>query len=130
MPEVTDKCFNGSKGYSSVTKGEVYRMPSLKDLIKAGLLSEGESLIWNKLTSPTPHEATLLADGRIETTDGKIHNSPSTAAKHVNSGISTNGWRVWKVSSKGKSLGEIREFLTKKVESISLDSQSSRKALD
>ena len=128
MSEGTDKCFNDPKGYSPITEGEVCPMLSLKDLLEAGLLSEGESLIWNKLSSPTPFEATLLADGRIETKDGKIHTSPSTAAKHVNSGISTNGWRVWKVSSKKKSLSEIREFLTKTDKPISLDSQTSRKA--
>ena len=116
MPEGTDKCFNVPRDYSSIIEGEVCPVPSLKDLLEAGLLSEGESLIWNKSSCPTPYEATLLADGRIETTDGKIHTSPSTAAKHVNSGISTNGWRVWKVSSKGKSLGEIRGFFTQTAE--------------
>lgn len=85
-------------------------MLNLRDLLRAGLVSEGDLLTWRKSGLSVPHEAKLLADGKIETIDGKIHNSPSTAAKHVNSGISTNGWKVWVVHSKGKSLSEIRSL--------------------
>jgi hypothetical protein len=85
-------------------------MLSLRDLLQAGLVSDGDRLIWHKSGSPAPHEAKLLADGKIETADGKVHNSLSTAARYVNAGISTNGWRVWVVSSKGKSLSEIRSL--------------------
>jgi hypothetical protein len=108
MREGTDKCFNEPKGYSRLSGREVYKVLSLKDLLDEGLLSVGESLIWHKLNSGLPHEATILADGRIETADGKIHNSPSTAARHVNGGVSTNGWRVWRALDKNSALSEIR----------------------
>jgi hypothetical protein len=85
-------------------------MLSLRDLLRVGLISEGDQLIWLKSGSVDSRRATILTDGKIKTEDGKIHSSPSSAAKHVNSGISTNGWRVWVVSANGKSLAEIRSL--------------------
>lgn len=49
MPGSTDKGFNDAKGYSSIAQVEVGLMLSLKDLVEAGLHSEGEKLIWNQL---------------------------------------------------------------------------------
>ncbi len=114
MPEGTDKCFNAPKGYSRIIRGKVYPLLSLKDLLDAGLISEGDRLVWQKMNSTSSFEAVILRDGRIETKDGKIHTSPSTAARHVNAGISTNGWRVWSVTSKKKTLSQIRVLLSEK----------------
>ena len=86
-------------------------MATLRDLLDAGLLTQGQRLFWQKQNSRSQFEATVLESGKILTLDGQIHNSPSSAARHLNNGISTNGWRVWKISADGNSLSDIRELL-------------------
>jgi hypothetical protein len=88
-------------------------MLSLKDLLEAGVLDIGQKLTWERLRTPEVHTTTLLADGTLKTSDGKIHFSPSTAAAHLNRGISTNGWRVWRIST-GESIWELRNEEMKK----------------
>ena len=85
-------------------------MLKLTDLVKLGLLSEGDCLVWKKNNSSL-FEAILLKDGQILTSDGVKHASPSGAARHVNHGISTNGWRVWQAKTSGKTLANIRDSL-------------------
>jgi hypothetical protein len=91
-------------------------MLSLKDLLEAGVLVTGQKLKWERLKTSEVHTATLLADGTLQTSDGKIHRSPSTAAAHLGRGISTNGWRVWRIST-GVSIWELRnEEMAKRVD--------------
>ena len=51
----------------------------------------------------------MTEEGKVKTSDGQVHNSPSKAAKHLNDGVAINGWRVWKVERLSKSLLELRE---------------------
>jgi hypothetical protein len=89
-------------------------MPNLKELLDAGFIAPGDILVWRKQNMNVPFKAILLTNGSIETEDGKVHLSPSAAARHVNSGVSTNGWRVWRCLSKDKTLSELRLLLTAK----------------
>jgi len=81
---------------------------NLASLLDAGLISENEKLIWGKSGSTITYRARILPEGRIETSDGKIHNSLSTAASHMNNGIATNGWRVWRLERSDLTLQEVR----------------------
>jgi hypothetical protein len=82
-----------------------------KDLLKAGLLSEGDILIWNRRTQGVTHEARVLKDGFLETSDGAKHKTPSGAAKHLNGDKPIDGWLAWKVQKSGLSLSGLRESL-------------------
>jgi hypothetical protein len=79
-----------------------------KDLIKAGLINAGDMLVWKRRTHSESHIATVKSDGTIETADGKIHKTPSGAAKHLNGNKPVDGWLAWKVQSTGESLSDIR----------------------
>ena len=89
-------------------------MLSLRNLLEAGLISAGDDLIWKKRNSRLTFTAKIMQNGMIKTSDGVLHNSPSTAARHVNMGMSTNGWRVWQVATSKQSLFELRKMLNSK----------------
>ena len=89
-------------------------MSSLRDLLEAGLISVGDGLVWKKQNSRLTFTAKILPNGIIETSDGVAHTSPSMAARHVNMGISTNGWRVWQLATSKQSLSELRRILNSK----------------
>lgn len=89
-------------------------MVATKDLIKAGLLSAGEILVWNRRTQGNSYIATVKSDGSIETADGKIHRTPSGAAKHLNGNKPVDGWLAWKLKSTGQSLSAVRDKMIAK----------------
>lgn len=78
------------------------------DLIKRGLLKEGQVLVWPRKKSGQVHEATVLSTGKIRTLDGIEHNTPSGAAKHLNSSRPIDGWNAWKLKGTKTALSEIR----------------------
>ena len=86
-------------------------MVATKDLIKAGLINAGETLVWKRRTHAESHIATVKSDGTIETSDGKIHRTPSGAAKHLNGNKPVDGWLAWKLQANGATLAALREKL-------------------
>ena len=88
-------------------------MTTIKDLIKTGLLSEGDILIWNRRTQGVTHEAKVLRDGFLETSDGTKHKTPSGAAKHLNNDKPVDGWLAWKMRVSGLPIAHLRESLQK-----------------
>lgn len=88
-------------------------MTTTKDLIKAGLLSEGDILIWSRRTQGVTHEAKVLRDGFLETSDGTKHKTPSGAAKHLNVDKPVDGWLAWRMRVSGLSLAQLRASLQK-----------------
>lgn len=85
---------------------------SIKDLIRAGLIQGGETLVWRRKVQGTIHEARLLDDGVIQTDDGKRHKTPSGAARHFNNEKPVDGWIAWRVKSTGELLSSLREKLS------------------
>jgi len=81
---------------------------ALTRLLKDGTLLAGDVIVWLRPKVNAIYEATVLPNGKIETSDGMAHNSPSSAAKHLNGGVAINGWRVWKVVRLKKSLFDLR----------------------
>ena len=84
-------------------------MKTLEDLIKSGVLSIGEKLVWVRRSLGIKHVAILNQDGSITTADGKVHRSPSGAAKHLNNSKPVDGWIAWKVEKTKTSLSKYRE---------------------
>lgn len=83
-------------------------MTSVKTLITKGLLNSGQVLIWKRRVLNSTFTAVVQPDGSLKTEDGKLHKSPSGAAKHLNGDKPVDGWMAWKVKDSGKSLAELR----------------------
>lgn len=83
-------------------------MSSMKQLLKSGLVSAGDRLIWNRRVLKDSHVAIINQDGTISTNDGKTHKTPSGAAKHLNQDKPVDGWIAWKHEKSGKKLAELR----------------------
>lgn len=86
-------------------------MATIKDLIKANLVSNGTELVWKRRQAKLIHTALINANGTIITSDGAIHKTPSGAAKHLNENKPVDGWNVWKIKDTGRSLSELRDNL-------------------
>ena len=66
---------------------------SLGDLLSAGSLQPGQQLTFRQRPEVT---AEVLANGRLKF-GGTEYSSPSTAARAVLGGTSTNGWLAWSI---------------------------------
>jgi len=77
----------------------------ISDLIDRGLLSAGTRLVW-KRRGGNNFSAEVLANGSIKTFDGRVHKSPSGAARSL-VGRPVDGWSVWRTSN-GTRLSELR----------------------
>lgn len=84
-------------------------MTKLKEMLSNGSLTAGQELIWNRRVAKQFHSAVVNSDGSITTADGKIHKTPSGAAKHLNGGKPVDGWLAWKVKNSGESLASLRD---------------------
>jgi hypothetical protein len=80
---------------------------SLDELLKLGKLAVGDELTWNRRSLRVEHKAKVLAGGKLQTSDGLVHKTPSGAAKHLNNNKPVDGWIAWKLSN-GKPLGSLR----------------------
>lgn len=83
-------------------------MASLSDLLNAGLVVLGDELVWRRRVQGVIHSATIVEGQKIKTQDGKLHKTPSGAAKHLNSGKPVDGWLAWKLKKNGLSLSDLR----------------------
>jgi hypothetical protein len=84
------------------------RRVSVKDLIDAGLLQAGDSVIFERPKIGVVHDAVICADGSFELPGGEICKSPSLAAMKAADVISYDGWFAWRVVRTGKKIGELR----------------------
>ena len=83
----------------------------LETLMRAGFLSAGDKLVWNRSLRHELHVATVNERGLIELADGRAFASPSSAAAAV-AGGAYNGWTTWKVGGEdGPLLCELRDRL-------------------
>jgi hypothetical protein len=80
---------------------------TISDLIKSGVLPIGTELIWRRRVQGQTHTATI-AHNAIRTADGKLHKSPSGAARHLNNGKPVDGWKVWKIRESGMLIDALR----------------------
>ena len=83
----------------------------LKELLKAGFLQPGEELVWHRRATQKTHVVVVREDGSLTTSDGKLHKTPSGAAKHLNGNKPVDGWIAWKKKSNQVSLAELRSKL-------------------
>lgn len=83
-------------------------MANIGDLLKSGTIALGEEIVWTRRVQGLTHHAVIVEGAKIKTQDGKLHKTPSGAAKHLNSGKPVDGWLAWKLKKNGVSLSELR----------------------
>ena len=81
------------------------------DLLAAGYLKSGDSIVWKRRALKRSHLASIQSDGTIVTDDGVVHKTPSGAAKHLNDDKPVDGWLAWKLEESGVSLADLRKRL-------------------
>lgn len=79
---------------------------SLKQLLDAGLIAEGDEIRFTEVRRGVVHVGRIDADGRIHTDMG-VQTSPSTALRQLLN-YSMNGWKYWVHVATGKTLAELR----------------------
>lgn len=79
----------------------------LKPLISSGALVPGDKLVHHQPRKGRTFQATVTAEGLIETTSGRRYKSPSPALKEY-VGHDINGWGNWTVDRTGETLQDIR----------------------
>ena len=77
------------------------RRITVRDLLEAGLLEVREPLEFPRPRLGVTHEATVMADGSIKTTDGQVWPSPSRVAISAAGVESYDGWHAWRVRRLG-----------------------------
>ena len=78
---------------------------SIAQVLKAGLLIPGETLVWDRPRKGERWVATITAGGKLRMDDGKEYATPTAAARAV--GGSSAGLTVWKRTSNGQKLSDI-----------------------
>jgi hypothetical protein len=81
---------------------------TFNELVKSGAIPVGTELVWKRRIQGETHTATV-AQGAIRTADGKVHKSPSGAARHLNNGKPVDGWKVWKIKESGLLIDTFRQ---------------------
>lgn len=81
---------------------------NFRDLVKSGKLPVGTELVWRRKLQGDTHTA-IVEHEYIRTSDGKLHKTPSGAARHLNKGKPVDGWKVWKIKSSGLLIDTLRD---------------------
>lgn len=78
---------------------------TIAQVLKAGLLVAGETLVWERPRKGERWIATVTPEGRLRMEDGEEYSTPTAAARAV--GGTSAGLNVWKRTSDGRKLSEI-----------------------
>ncbi|MEV6712710.1 hypothetical protein AB0M48_11780 [Lentzea sp. NPDC051208] len=82
----------------------------LVDLLATGLIHTGEEFIWDRPGRGARHTARINSDGTLVLVDGRAYVNPSGALTALG-GKHQNGWKAWKRTSDGRTLGDLRADL-------------------
>src|SRR4051794_6250399 len=82
----------------------------ISDLLDAGLLDPGTTLVFSQSRRGKSYKATVREDGRLLLDDGRSFKSPSRAAG-VAAGGSFDGWHAWRLQDTGEFLDVLRQRL-------------------
>ena len=85
------------------------RRVALSDLIDAGLLTSGQTLIWRRPKLGVTYRATVGEAGTIKLEDEREFSSPSRAAIEAAQIPAYDGWYAWRIEGgAGESLHDLR----------------------
>lgn len=82
----------------------------IAELLAAGLVTAGEELVWNRRVFGVRHTARIRADGALILADGRTFANPCGAAAALCRSFQ-NGWNVFRRTSDGRTLGDLRAEL-------------------
>jgi len=97
---------------SPASRTRVVVSGSLKQLLDAGLIAEGDEIRYKEVRRGVVHIGRIDADGLIHTDKG-VEKSPSTALGDLVN-YSINGWKHWVHTATGKTLATLREEMLSK----------------
>ncbi|KAA8828717.1 DUF262 domain-containing protein [Bifidobacterium tissieri] len=80
---------------------------TIAQVIDAGLLVPGETLVWKRPRLGQEWIATVTRDGKLQLEDGSKHSTPTAAARAASGKASGAGLDVWRRQSNGQKLSEI-----------------------
>ncbi len=81
---------------------------TLTDLLEAGIIEDGEMIVWRRPQVGEEHQAFIRGNGEVVLQDGRAFTSLSTAADVLTNG-SHNGWECWTVPRlRGIKIGHLR----------------------
>ncbi|MEE1828150.1 CBS domain-containing protein [Streptomyces sp. BE20] len=86
------------------------RRVGIADLVRAGLLSAGDQLTFERPRIGETHSAQITDDAQLKLIDGQLFKSPSTAAIAAVGGGSFDGWHAWALPD-GRLLDALRQEL-------------------
>ena len=78
---------------------------SIAQVLEAGLLIAGETLVWERPRKGERWVATVTSEGKLRMDDGREDATPTAAARAV--GGSSAGLTVWKRTSNGQKLSDV-----------------------
>ena len=78
---------------------------SIAQVLEAGLLIAGETLVWERPRKGEHWVATVTSEGKLRMDDGREYATPTAAARAV--GGSSAGLTVWKRTSNGQKLSDV-----------------------
>jgi hypothetical protein len=90
------------------------RRVQLSDLMEAGLVREGDELLWRRPRVGEEYRAVVTADGAIRLADGREFSSPSRAAKEAAQIPAYDGWYAWRLTRDDRTLHVLREDLARR----------------
>jgi hypothetical protein len=82
----------------------------ITDLLDAGLVRAGEEFTWDRPARGARHTARIHSDGALVLADGRAYANPSGALTALG-GKHQNGWTMWKRTTDGRALGDLRAEL-------------------
>ena len=82
---------------------------SIAQVLEAGLLIAGETLVWERPRKGERWVATVTSEGKLRMDDGREYATPTAAARAV--GGSSAGLTVWKRTSNGQKLSDVAQAL-------------------
>lgn len=95
------------------------RRVRVDDLVEAGLLRSGESLVWERPRLGQTYRATVTGDAEIELEDGRRFRSPSRAAMEAADVPAYDGWYAWRIhDGNGASLHDLRVRLVRAMHAV------------
>ena len=89
----------------TATHSPTSKRVSIAQVLEAGLLIPGETLVWERPRKGERWVATVTAGGKLRMDDGKEYATPTAAARAV--GGSSAGLTVWKRTSNGQRLSDV-----------------------
>lgn len=93
------------------------RRVKVADLLSAGLLEPGATLVFRRRRADEVHRATVLETGHLRLEDGRTYPSLSRAAAAAAGVRALDGWHAWFLEPSGASMDTLRQRLLDKAAS-------------